>query len=67
MYIGVETHAITGGVDTHADVHVAAVLDPIGCQYLRIDHRKYAMPAHLWDSKTGHRLLTCRFACCVVA
>jgi transposase len=26
----VETPAITGGVDTHADVHVAAALDPIG-------------------------------------
>ena len=26
----VETHAITGGADTHADVHVAAALDPIG-------------------------------------
>jgi hypothetical protein len=26
----VETHVITGGVDTHADVHVAAALDPIG-------------------------------------
>ena len=26
----VETRAITGGVDTHADVHVAAALDPIG-------------------------------------
>ena len=26
----VETHAITGGVDTHADVRVAAALDPIG-------------------------------------
>jgi transposase len=26
----VETRAITGGVDTHADVHVAATLDPIG-------------------------------------
>jgi transposase len=26
----VETHAITGGVDTHADTHVAAALDPIG-------------------------------------
>src|SRR5438552_17232532 len=26
----VETCAITGGVDTHADVHVAAALDPIG-------------------------------------
>jgi hypothetical protein len=25
-----ETRAITGGVDTHADVHVAAALDPIG-------------------------------------
>jgi transposase len=25
-----ETPAITGGVDTHADVHVAAALDPIG-------------------------------------
>jgi transposase len=24
------TRAITGGVDTHADVHVAAALDPIG-------------------------------------
>ena len=22
--------AITGGVDTHADVHVAAALDPVG-------------------------------------
>src|SRR5205814_6751936 len=26
----VETRAVTGGVDTHADVHVAAGLDPIG-------------------------------------
>jgi transposase len=26
----VETPAITGGVDTHADNHVAAALDPIG-------------------------------------
>ena len=26
----VETCAITGGVDTHADAHVAAALDPIG-------------------------------------
>jgi len=26
----VESRAITGGVDTHADVHVAAALDPIG-------------------------------------
>ena len=26
----VETPAITGGVDAHADVHVAAALDPIG-------------------------------------
>ena len=26
----VETHAITGGVDTHAEAHVAAALDPIG-------------------------------------
>ena len=26
----VETRAVTGGVDTHLDVHVAAVLDPIG-------------------------------------
>ena len=26
----VETRAITGGVDTHADVHVAAALDPLG-------------------------------------
>ena len=26
----VETCAITGGVDTHADMHVAAALDPIG-------------------------------------
>ena len=25
-----ETRVITGGVDTHADVHVAAALDPIG-------------------------------------
>ena len=25
-----ETRAITGGVDTHADIHVAAALDPIG-------------------------------------
>jgi transposase len=25
-----EIRAITGGVDTHADVHVAAALDPIG-------------------------------------
>ncbi len=26
----VETRAITGGVDTHADTHVAAALDPVG-------------------------------------
>ena len=26
----VETRAITGGVDTPADVHVAAALDPVG-------------------------------------
>jgi transposase len=26
----VETRAITGGVDTHADTHVAAALDPLG-------------------------------------
>jgi transposase len=26
----VETRAVTGGVDTHADIHVAAALDPIG-------------------------------------
>jgi len=26
----VETRAVTGGVDTHAEVHVAAALDPIG-------------------------------------
>src|SRR5260370_6078440 len=25
-----ETRVITGGVDTHADVHVAAALDPVG-------------------------------------
>jgi transposase len=25
-----ETRAITGGVDTHADMHVAAALNPIG-------------------------------------
>ncbi len=26
----VETRAITGGVDTHADTHVAAALDSVG-------------------------------------
>ena len=26
----VDDRAITGGVDTHMDVHVAAALDPIG-------------------------------------
>src|ERR1035438_8822184 len=26
----VETRAITGGADTHADTHVAAALDPVG-------------------------------------
>ena len=26
----VETRAVTGGVDTHAGVHVAAALDPAG-------------------------------------
>ena len=25
-----DTRAVTGGVDTHADMHVAAALDPIG-------------------------------------
>jgi Transposase len=27
---GAQARAITGGVDTHADVHVAAALDPVG-------------------------------------
>ena len=27
---GSQARAVTGGVDTHADVHVAAALDPIG-------------------------------------
>jgi len=27
---GVQARVITGGVDTHADVHVAAALDPVG-------------------------------------
>src|ERR1700683_913835 len=26
----VKTRAVTGGVDTHADTHVAAALDPVG-------------------------------------
>jgi transposase len=26
----VDTRAVTGGVDTHADTHVAAALDPVG-------------------------------------
>jgi len=26
----VETRAVTGGMDTHADTHVAAALDPAG-------------------------------------
>ena len=26
----VETRAVTGGVDTHADTHMAAALDPVG-------------------------------------
>ena len=30
MTIVEDRRAITGGVDTHADVHVAAALDPIG-------------------------------------
>jgi transposase len=30
MTIVEDTRAITGGVDTHADMHVAAALDPIG-------------------------------------
>ena len=30
MAVAIETRAITGGVDTHADVHVAAALDPVG-------------------------------------
>src|SRR6201990_266259 len=30
MTIVEDKRAITGGVDTHADVHVAAALDPIG-------------------------------------
>ena len=30
MTIVEDTRAITGGVDTHADVHVAAALDPVG-------------------------------------
>jgi transposase len=30
MTIVEDTHAITGGVDTHADTHVAAALDPLG-------------------------------------
>jgi transposase len=30
MTIVEDARAITGGVDTHADMHVAAALDPIG-------------------------------------
>jgi transposase len=30
MTIVEDTRAITGGVDTHADIHVAAALDPLG-------------------------------------
>jgi transposase len=30
MTIVEDTRAITGGVDTHADIHVAAALDPVG-------------------------------------
>jgi hypothetical protein len=30
MTIVEDTRVITGGVDTHADMHVAAALDPIG-------------------------------------
>lgn len=30
MTIVEDTRAITGGVDTHADMHVAAALDPLG-------------------------------------
>src|SRR5690242_9553210 len=30
MTILEDTRVITGGVDTHADMHVAAVLDPLG-------------------------------------
>ncbi len=30
MTIVEDARAITGGVDTHADIHVAAALDPLG-------------------------------------
>ena len=30
LLLRAQARAITGGVDTHADVHVAAALDPIG-------------------------------------
>ena len=30
MTIVEDTRAVTGGVDTHADMHVAAALDPVG-------------------------------------
>ena len=30
MTIVEDRHAITGGVDTHSEVHVAAALDPVG-------------------------------------
>jgi transposase len=45
----VETRAVTGGVDTHADMHVAAALDPIGgCSACRSSRSaRSAMPACL--------------------
>ena len=39
----VEARAVTGGVDTHADMHVAAALDPIG-GLLGVEESRSARP-----------------------
>jgi transposase len=51
-----ETRAITGGVDTHADVHVAAALDPIGgllgVREFPATTAGYARLLDLWGART---------------
>ena len=50
-----DRRAITGGVDTHAEVHVAAALDPIG-GLLGVKEFPARRPVHLDDRHVVCRL-----------
>lgn len=48
--------AVVGGVDTHKDLHVAAVVDQnnkvLGTQYFSTTRQGYRQAAHRWPSPT---------------